>query len=220
MILKNYYWVFEKVLSEDFCNKLITHGNNLRERKGTTGDADKYIEEQLVNRFDVTKNQLLKEFEEKTKKKRDSDVAWIDEEWLYEELWPYLHTANKNAEWNFEVNHSESVQFTKYKINQFYNWHPDSFDGAYENPKKKNFYKKIRKLSMCVNLSDPCDYQGGELEFQFRNKDDALIVTKEDRFKPKGSVIVFPSFVWHRITPVTQGTRYSLVSWFLGYPFK
>ena len=37
---------------------------------------------------------------------------------------------------------------------------------------------------------------------------------------PKGSIVVFPSFIWHRVKPITKGTRYSLVMWNCGYPFK
>jgi PKHD-type hydroxylase len=81
---------------------------------------------------------------------------------------------------------------------------------------------KIRKLSVTVSLTDPKEYKGGELEFDFRNEDPdkkrAMRTCTE--ILPKGSVVVFPSFVWHRVKPVTKGVRHSLVIWNLGYPFK
>ena len=80
---------------------------------------------------------------------------------------------------------------------------------------------KIRKLSIIAMLSDPKDYKGGELEFDLRNRTNgkpSLILCKEGY--PKGSIIIFPSFVWHRIKPVTAGVRNSLVGWNVGHPFK
>ena len=78
------------------------------------------------------------------------------------------------------------------------------------------------KLSVTVTLSDPKDYKGGELEFDFRNMDPdkkpSILKCKE--ILPKGSLVVFPSFVWHRVCPVKSGERNSLVIWNLGYPFK
>jgi PKHD-type hydroxylase len=71
-------------------------------------------------------------------------------------------------------------------------------------------------------LSDPSDYKGGELEFNFNHP----LKSKKDNIKkcteilPRGSIVVFPSFVWHRVCPVEEGTRYSLVIWNLGHPFK
>jgi PKHD-type hydroxylase len=76
-------------------------------------------------------------------------------------------------------------------------------------------------LSVTCSLSSPEDYEGGELEFDFRNMDpDKQSVRKCAEIKPRGSIVVFPSHVWHRVKPVTKGTRYSLVIWNLGYPFK
>jgi hypothetical protein len=84
----------------------------------------------------------------------------------------------------------------------------------------KKKWGKVRKISMTVNLTDPKNYDGGNLKF------DLGPYTKKDRFKicddirPQGSAIVFPSFTYHCITPVTKGTRYSLVLWCLGKPWQ
>ena len=85
-----------------------------------------------------------------------------------------------------------------------------------------NIDGKIRKLSVTVSLSNSKDYEGGELEFDFRNKDPEKkrnIVTCEEIVE-RGSIVVFPSHLWHRVQPVTKGIRYSLVIWSLGQPFK
>ena len=84
---------------------------------------------------------------------------------------------------------------------------------------------RIRKLSMTCQLTDGSEYKGGELEFDFRNYDPHMRDESKHRIQckeilPKGSIIVFPSFVWHRVKPVTSGTRYSLVVWHLGKPFR
>ena len=81
-----------------------------------------------------------------------------------------------------------------------------------------------RKLSVTCQLSDSSEYEGGELEFDYRNyspnkRDELTHVMKAKPALKKGSIVVFPSFVWHRVRPVTKGTRYSLVVWNLGYPF-
>ena len=114
-----------------------------------------------------------------------------------------------------------SETFTKYKLNQFYDWHCDSWNKPYDKPNEPNSHGKIRKLSVTVSLSDETEYEGGDFEFDFRSSDDGSNqpqICKEIR--PKGSIVVFPSFVWHRVKPVTSGTRYSLVIWNLGWPFK
>jgi PKHD-type hydroxylase len=78
---------------------------------------------------------------------------------------------------------------------------------------------------MTCQLTDGSEYKGGELQFDFRNynpnlrdESEHLITVKE--ILPKGTVVVFPSFLWHRVKPVTEGTRYSLVMWNLGEAFK
>jgi PKHD-type hydroxylase len=78
---------------------------------------------------------------------------------------------------------------------------------------------------MTCQLTDGSEYKGGELEFDFRNYDPHMRDESYHRIQckeilPKGSIIVFPSFVWHRVKPVTSGTRYSLVVWHLGRPFN
>ena len=72
---------------------------------------------------------------------------------------------------------------------------------------------------MTVNLTDSKDYEGGDLKFDFGPHSKNQYHTCEE-IRPKGSIIVFPSYVYHQVTPVTKGTRYSLVMWSTGKPFK
>ena len=210
MNLVNYYWYFKSALTPKFCDEVIQHGLNQKESLAVTGN---YGKKKKLNKDDI--NNL--------KKKRDSNVSWLNDTWIYKEIQPYIHQANSSAGWNFEWDRSEMCQFTKYKLNQYYDWHCDSWEKPYEKKGPEN--GKIRKLSVTCQLTDGSEYTGGELEFDFRNYDPHV----RDQFKhlrqakeilPKGSIIVFPSHVWHRVKPVTSGVRYSLVLWNLGYPFK
>ena len=208
MNLEYYYWYFQSAIPPKICDDIIKYGLDQQEQTALTGDLkpDKELTEKETK--DLSK-------------KRKSNVVWMNDRWIYKEIHPYIHTANANAGWNFEWDFSESCQFTKYKLDQFYDWHCDSWNKPYDKPKDPNSHGKIRKLSCTVSLSDETEYEGGDFEFDFRTTDDGSNqpqICKE--IKPKGSVVVFPSFVWHRVKPVTSGTRYSLVIWNLGWPFK
>jgi len=209
MNLSNYYWAFKSAIPPRICDNIIKYGLSKQEKMAVTGG--------------IGDKKLNKEEIRDLKRKRFSDIVWLNDPWIYKEIYPYIYTANKNAGWNYQYDVSEAAQFTKYKLNQHYDWHCDSWDKPYEKegPEKG----KIRKISMTLQLTDGSEYEGGELEFDFRNYDphmrDAskhVITVKE--ILPKGSIVVFPSFLWHRVQPVTKGVRYSLVLWTLGYPYK
>jgi len=209
MNLTNYYWYFKSAVPPRLCDDIIQYGLSKSEVLAKVGGF---------------KNKKLNKDEIKDlKRKRNSNVVWMNDTWIYRELHPYIHQANKNAGWNYDWDWSESCQFTKYKLNQYYDWHCDSWDKPYEEegPTKG----KVRKLSMTCQLTDGSEYEGGELEFDFRNydphmRDESIHKVQCKEILPKGSIIVFPSFVWHRVKPVKKGVRYSLVMWNLGYPFK
>ena len=212
MNISNYYWYFKSAIPPKICDDIIKYGLTQAETMARTGGyGDK----------ELTKDQVRD-----MKRKRNSDLVWLNDTWIYKELHPYIHEANKAAGWNYEWDRSESCQFTKYKLNQYYDWHCDSWDKPYKRDDKNSPDNgKIRKLSMTCQLTDGSEYEGGELEFDFRNYDphmreEAKHLQQAKEILPKGSIIVFPSFVWHRVKPVTKGTRYSLVMWNLGYPFK
>jgi PKHD-type hydroxylase len=216
MNLQNYYYYFQSALTPRFCDELIKYGKSQQEQLALTGgQTDKVNKGKPLDDKDIID----------LKKKRDSNIVWLNDRWIYKEIQPFIHQANRLAGWNFDWDFSESCQFTKYKLNQYYDWHCDSWDVPYNKPEDPNSHGKIRKLSMTCQLTDGSEYQGGELQFDCRNydphmrdEDKHLLTVKE--ILPKGSIVVFPSFVWHRVQPVTRGTRYSLVVWHLGYPFK
>ena len=216
MNLSSYFWCFKSALTPRFCDEVIKYALAQKETMAITGGLG-------INR-NLAKKPLSKEEVRNLKYKRNSDVVWLNDAWIYKEIHPFVHEANRRAGWNFEWDRSESCQFTKYKLNQYYDWHCDSDHKVYDQPKTPS-HGKIRKLSMTCQLTDGSEYSGGELEFDFRqydppHRDEAKHLRKATEILPKGSIIVFPSFVWHRVKPITKGVRYSLVLWHLGYPFK
>lgn len=97
----------------------------------------------------------------------------------------------------------EPLQLAEYGVDDFFQWHMDFGPGP----------SSCRKLSLTVQLSDPASYAGGNLQFMIN---DQAVDAPRDR----GSVVIFPSFVLHRVTPVTEGTRRSVVGWISGIPYR
>jgi PKHD-type hydroxylase len=202
------YWYFQSVIPERICDDIVRLGHQLKDQMAVTGGfGDKKLNKSQVKDL---------------KKKRDSNIVWMNDRWIFKEIQPYVHRANELAGWNFEWHWSESCQFTKYSKGQYYDWHCDSWDKPYQRKSKEDpTHGKIRKLSVTVSLSDPKEYKGGELEFDL--KDGApgkKRIVKCNEILPKGSLVVFPSHIWHRVCPVKKGERNSLVIWNLGWPFK
>ena len=206
MNISNYYWYFSGVLTPRFCDEVIAYANKQKEVMARTGGFGN--------------KEFNKEEVKNLQRKRKSDLVWLNDTWIYKELHPYVHEANRNAGWNFDWDRSESCQFTIYKEGQYYDWHQDSWDTPYKKEGPENGL--IRKLSVTVSLTDPKKYQGGELEFDLRNQDPERARNTKlcTEILPKGSIVVFPSFVWHRVKPITKGVRYSLVIWNLGKPYR
>ena len=200
MQLKNYYWYFENALPERIRKDILEYGKLLKDEKAKT--------------FGYRDNELSPSQEKQLEKKRNSTVVWMNDRWIYREIQPYAQIANENAGWNYHWDWSESCQFTKYEGSKkgHYNWHTDCGLAPNEN-------NKVRKLSMIIPLVDGNEYEGGDFELNLNNPENENNIITIKEAKIKGTVIVFPSFVWHRVTPVTSGTRYSLVNWHQGKPF-
>jgi PKHD-type hydroxylase len=137
---------------------------------------------------------------------RDSEVSWLypeDCEWLFRRLTSIITELN-NQYFKFNLfGFTEGFQFTKYSAP----------GGKYGKHIDKLFSGQIRKLSVTMQLSDPSTYTGGELKLY--NSENPVIGKKD-----QGYITVFPSYILHEVAPVTVGTRYSLVAWATGEPFK
>ena len=117
----------------------------------------------------------------------------------------YIEVANQNAGWNYVLTGQQDTQIARYKSidNGHYDWHMDAFPP--ENGTQ-------RKLTCVILLNDPSEFEGGEL--QFKTNEGENMLTKQ------GSIIVFPSFIEHKVTPITKGVRYTSVTWATGPAFK
>jgi len=123
-------------------------------------------------------------------------------------LWNFINAANR-SNFAFDVNYLDSVQYTIYEGGgDHYDWHIDTF---IETP---NAYH--RKLSITVQLSDGSEYEGGDFELN----DGTGNSCDRDSLRKKGSILIFPSFLLHRVTPVVRGTRRTLVAWVEGKHFR
>lgn len=140
---------------------------------------------------------------------RDSKIRFLESsleenKWIFQRLTATVQQAN-NQFFQFELDRIESLQYTTYKKNQYYR---DHLDIMYKSPSNA-----VRKLSFSVQLSDPDDYKGGDLLLKISS--DPTQVKKT-----RGTVIFFPSYVLHEVTPVKQGVRKSLVGWVTGPRWK
>lgn len=138
---------------------------------------------------------------------RKSGVSWLapsdNLEWLYRRLTDTITLLNKRF-FGFDLyGIQEGLQFTNY----------EAPDGKYDYHMDRSFDYQIRKLSITIQLSNPKDYTGGELELLTGTNPIAME-------KKRGKLIIFPSFMLHRVKPVTKGERNSLVVWIAGSQFK
>ena len=88
---------------------------------------------------------------------------------------------------------------------------------SFQSRKLYNNLKK-RKISAILSLNNATDYEGGEVEMHTGHPDEKPFTIEE--LKTQATLIFFPSFIWHRVKPLTKGVRYSLVSWARGEPFR
>lgn len=136
---------------------------------------------------------------------RSSVVRWLDvaaEQAIVDRLMAFVRSSNRT---NFGVDIAApfELQFTEYHdaSGGKYDWHQDVW---LESNRPYD-----RKLSLVLQLSEPGDYEGGSFEF-FGVQNPAAL------FAPRGSILIFPSWLQHRVLPVTRGIRRSLVSWVEG----
>lgn len=249
MLPKHSYWHYQSVLTPEQCDRILQLGESEIKRKKDLGESTKAITwgnmekgghnagaqsrgESDLSSLDVPESQTYI---------RDSEVAWLSDTWLFDLIAPYIRGANIQAGWNYDIDVAEDFQFTKYSHDGFYGWHQDSNGGSDEVMKRfipgvspldpntgrrptgyteqHDLVGKVRKISATINISPENSYEGGNLKFDFGPHSDPRYHECLE-IRPRGSIIVFPSYMYHCVTPVTKGTRYSLVMWNLGKPFK
>lgn len=138
---------------------------------------------------------------------RRSNVSWLtqpDIPWLYDRM-AFIASRLNGQYYGFRLEgFQEDFQYTVYhsEVKGYYDWHTDAGETM----------TNIRKLSMVLFLDNPDNYEGGDLQLKIGG--DPILLDKT-----RGMVHVFPSFMLHRVTPVTAGLRRSLVLWLTGPSF-
>ena len=210
MLLHNDYFYWDGELDEKVCNELIALGiEKFSAATVRVAEQPITIEERTSGRNLETK--VIEEY-------RKSDVVWLNEKWVRDLVIPYMWKANEEAGWNFIIDKIDRIQLTRYEVDGFYDWHRDGMSDTPASIKSPGHPDegKVRKLSMTILLND--DYVGGE--FQYSDYTEEKVTHNIIPSKKMGTIFIFPLFKEHRITSITKGIRYSLVTWFLGPPFK
>lgn len=188
----NQLWqMWSGALDDSTVNNIITESEYYEPQPAVVGDTDGALQESY----------------------RRSEVRWVDRtdpnsKFIADLFWYYASEANRSA-FGFDITMVKDIQYTIYKAENLgkYDWHHDTFWA--------NHTCYDRKISVIIQLSDSSDYVGGDFEIDFQyqppNKDD---------LRKKGTVLVIPSFLPHRVTEVTDGTRKSIIAWIEGPKFR
>lgn len=139
---------------------------------------------------------------------RISHVRWLEDDdesaWLHERVWSLISAINASS-YSFDITgFSDQLQYAVYHGSErgHFDWHIDQgAAGVY------------RKISLTLQLSDPSEYEGGDLMFNVGDKMEAAP-------RERGFMVAFPSYTLHRVTPVMAGVRRSLVIWVTGPRFR
>lgn len=160
------------------------------------------------------KNEKIQEPIENYRKSKIKFYNRDDEtNWIFKRLNMVFEEIN-DAYYNFDLNGYDHFQYTEYESNYsgHYDYHSDIIYGEYS----PNKIIETRKLSFIMALNTPgVDYEGGNLEINTASESNAISVEMK-----LGRIIAFPSWMLHRITPITKGKRKSLVTWVTGPKFK
>ena len=171
----------------------------------------KKIETVLANKELKFKKSLIKEKDLLEKNpNRISKHVWITEGSVYKFFYEIGNKVNEMSEWNFDIKGVEPIQYGIYNDGGRYDWHADQ----HIKPVKG----LVRKISMTLFMNDPEEYEGGQFDLELFSPE------YKSRFKTfklkKGAAIFFKSHAWHRVRPVSDGVRKSLVAWYFGPTFK
>lgn len=224
MILQNYLWQASEFFTRQEIDQINKAALYLPESTGQIGPGKLEDQDCLDPTHGGEENNTI----------RSSTIKWFDQQTLpvniSEKILEAVDMANEQSGWNHEFEHMENPQYTIYNTQEkikgdFYTWHTDAGPILYADG-------NTRKLSMTIQLSDQDEYEGGHFQWlepnlQFdRMHGTNPQVSMQDAIrtlsfssKTIGSVCVFPSFLYHQVTPVIWGQRKSLVCWFAGKPY-
>jgi PKHD-type hydroxylase len=178
-------------------------------------ECDKIIEE--LDTEDLEDGQLVGDYEEgiinkNVRRTLNKDIIFdrykkpFDDTNLFNRVESALKIANIQY-FNYDVEGIDKLRFLKYGIGGRYEWHTDY--GRHEC--------SMRKLTGIIQLSDSNDYEGGDFEFGLTDTEGSGLLKGN---RNKGCLLVFPSFLSHRVAPLTKGKRYSIITWLEGDTFR
>ena len=193
------FYVFPRAVVPDICEQIVKDCKQ------------NILEEASVYNYDKTSSRDDPEI-------RKTSISFITDKdnKINELVWSFLRRANE-IQFHYDLKYFQAIQFAEYTKGAFYGWHQDASGIDPEN--------ETRKLSLTLVLSNPDNFEGGELQFYNgdRPTEDMGDITAEqviNDIKSQGTVIVFDSRDFHRVTPVTKGVRHSIVCWTVGPNFK
>jgi len=151
-------------------------------------------------------------------KRKNKNVFIPSDNWISGFCYHYVMLANKNNFlYDIEGFGNDVLQYSSYEEGEYYNWHVDTsiaLSSQMTGDTKEDFLnlncEKVRKLSITIQLSDACDYSGGEFQL-LTDEGISYFAPKE-----KGTVVIFDSRLRHRVRKVRKGCRRSLVGWAVG----
>jgi predicted 2-oxoglutarate/Fe(II)-dependent dioxygenase YbiX len=189
-----------------------------------------YIESHLVKHYEEEMSESKLHGNLLHHEKRKSQNAWVPTtDWIAGLLWHYISRANREN-FLYDINNidGESIQYTRYEEGEFYGWHTDAGQATYFKPASTgnrdeqtlvndfllSNVETVRKLSFVMQLSDPDEYEGGNLQLM-DDSGNSIIAPRA-----RGSIVVFDSRTPHRVLKVRKGARRSLVGWTVGPRWK
>ena len=215
--------VYRKLTNDVYARKTITNSYTYWDDAFNPEELDKLVD--YCDKFELQKgmtlgnlNKISDDVEvdnrEPSPEVRRSDIKFLTlnehNQWIFERINGVIEILNDRF-YNMDLYGYDSLQYTEYNSEEkgHYGFHMDSAIGG------ANAIGDTRKLSLSMFLNDPSEYKGGKFQFNEGTEKNAIDVPQV-----RGRMIVFPSFMIHRVTPVTKGVRKSLVAWVLGPKFR
>ena len=194
-------------------------------------DVVDIIEKDVSEKFDPQMQDSRLHGDALNKEKRNSQNAWIPtDHWIGGFVWHYIQRANReNFLYDLTCIDGENMQYTRYSEGMFYDWHNDAgLSTQYKPVSGGNCgtveqitqdylnvnLELVRKLSFALQLSNPDDYEGGNVVLLDESCKKYIVPRK------KGTIVLFDSRTQHRVNKVKSGVRKSIVGWVVGPRWK
>ena len=191
------YYVFPTKLPGELCDAISNHFEDIEVKAGTATNK---------------------------KAHRRCGVRWTDpDNWVGPFIWRYIEEANQTYfQYDVDQVFMTEIHQIEYRPGHYYHWHEDDSIAThihYAKPNrtavKPDITEYVRKLSFSLQLSDPEDYTGGDVQIVHDVRSAMLTVPKE-----RGTLCIFDSRTRHRVKPVKTGKRFVLVGWVIGPRWK